>query len=51
MDKLSITQNRSGIRGDIDGHLINYLCYANDLRLIRLSSAGMQKLLEGPRYV
>ena len=34
MDQLSIRLNRSGIGGDIGGHLINHLCYADDLCLI-----------------
>ena len=46
MDQLSIRLNRSGIGGDIGGHLINHLCYADDLCLINLSSAGMQSLLD-----
>ena len=49
MDQLSIRLNRSGIGGgggDIGGHLINHLCYADDLCLISLSSAGMQSLLD-----
>ena len=46
MDQLSIKLNRSGIGGNIGGHLINHLCYADDLCLISLSSAGMQKLLD-----
>ena len=46
MDLLSIKFNRSGIGGNIGGHLINHLCYADDLCLISLSSAGMQKLLD-----
>ena len=37
--------NQSGVGGDIGGHLINHLCYADDLCLISLSSAGMQSLL------
>ena len=45
-DDLSIKLNQSGIGGDIGGHLINQLCYADDLCLISLSSAGMQKLLD-----
>ena len=45
MDQLSINLNRSGIGSNIDGHLINHLCYADDLCLISPSSAGMQKLL------
>ena len=46
MDLLSFKFNRSGIGGNIGGHLINHLCYADDLCLICLSSAGMQKLLD-----
>ena len=42
MDDLSIKLNLS----DIGGPLINHLCYADDLCLISLSSAGMQKLLD-----
>ena len=34
MDDLSIKLNQSGIGGDIGGHLINHLCYADDLCLI-----------------
>ena len=45
MDDLSIKLNQSGIGGNIGNHLINHLCYADDLCLISLSSAGMQKLL------
>ena len=46
MDYLSIKLNQSGIGGVIGGHLINHLCYADNLCLISLSSAGMQKLLD-----
>ena len=46
MDQLSIRLNRSGIGGNIGGHLINHLCYADDLCLISLSSVGMQSLLD-----
>ena len=46
MDDLSIKLNQSGIGGVIGGHLINHLCYADDLCLISLSSAGMQKRLD-----
>ena len=46
MVDLSIKLNQSGIGGVIGGHLINHLCYADDLCLISLSSAGMQKLLD-----
>ena len=31
MDKLSIRMNRTGIGGNMGGHLINHLCYADDL--------------------
>ena len=41
MDGLSVLLNSSKI-----GHtFLNHLCYADDLCLISLSSAGMQKLL------
>ena len=46
MDQLSIKLNQSSIGGNIGGHLIHHLCYADDLCLISLSSAGMQKLLD-----
>ena len=46
INQLSIRLNRSGIGGDIGNHLINRLCYADDLSLISLSSAGMQSLLD-----
>ena len=46
IDQLSIRLNRSGIGGGIGGHLINHLCYADDLCLISLSSTGMQSLLD-----
>ena len=46
MDHLSCKLNRSGIGGNIGGHLINHICYADDLCLTSLSSAGMQKLLD-----
>ncbi len=35
----------SGIGGNVEGNLINRLCYADDLTLISLCSAGMEKLL------
>ena len=38
MDDLSIKLTQSGIGGVIGGHLINHLCYADDLCLISLSS-------------
>ena len=46
MDQLSTRLNGLGIGADIGGHLINHLCYADDLCLISLSSAGMQSLLD-----
>ena len=46
MDQLVIRLNGSGIGGDIGGHLINQLCYADDLCLNSLSSAGVQSLLD-----
>ena len=45
MDDLSCALNRSNIGGRIDGEIVNHLSYADDLCLICLSSAGMQKLL------
>ena len=44
MDDLSCALNRSNIGGRI-GEIVNHLSYADDLCLICLSSAGMQKLL------
>ena len=41
MGYLSVSLNSSNIGGRIGNHL----CYADDLCLISLSSAGMQKLL------
>ena len=45
MDDLSVSLNRSNIRGRIGNIFLNHLCYADDLCLISLSSAGMRKLL------
>ena len=45
MDDLSCILNRSNIGGRIGGEIVNHLSYADDLCLICLSSAGMQKLL------
>ena len=45
MDDLSLMLNCSGIWGYIGTSFINHLCYADDLRLISLSSSGMQHLL------
>ena len=44
MDDLSCALNRSNIGGRIGGEIVNYLSYADDLCLICLLSAGMQKL-------
>ena len=46
MDDLSIKLNQSGIGGVIGSYLSNHLCNADDLCLIGLYSAGMQKLLD-----
>ena len=46
MDDLSVSLNSSNIRGQIENIFLNYLCYADDLCLISLSSAVMQKLLD-----
>ena len=45
MDQLSVKLNASNIRADIGSVLVNHLCYADDICLISLSSAGMQQLL------
>ena len=45
MDDLSCVLNRSNIGGRFGGGIVNHLGYADDLCLICLSSAGMQKLL------
>ena len=42
---LTVT-NQSGIGRDIDSYLIYHLFYTDDLRLMSLSSASMQKLLD-----
>ena len=44
MDDLSCVLNCSNIGGRIGGEIVNNLSYADDLCLICLSSAGMQKL-------
>ena len=41
MDKLSMTLNNTAIGGQIGGQLLNHLCYADDMCLISISSAGM----------
>ena len=43
--QLSVKLNASNVRGDIGGVLVNNFCYTDDICLIRLSSAGMQQLL------
>ena len=45
MDGLSTSLDSSNIGGHICGNLWNHLCYADDMCLISLSSAGMQRLL------
>ena len=45
MDDLSCALNRSIIGGRIGGEIVNHLSYADDLCLICISSAGLQKLL------
>ena len=45
MDRLSVLLNSSNIGGQIVHTFLNHLCYADDLCLISLSSAGMQKVL------
>ena len=45
MDDLSVSLNRSNIGERIENIFLNHLCYADDLCLVSLSSAGMQKLL------
>ena len=50
MDHLSTSSNSSNIGGHIGGNLLNNLCYADDMCLISLSSAGMQRLLNICNY-
>ena len=45
MDDLSLTLNCFGVGGYIGTSLINYLCYADDLCVISLSSSDLQQLL------
>ena len=45
MDGLSTSLNSSNIGGHIGSNLLNNVCYAGDMCLISLSSAGMQRLL------
>ena len=45
MDDLSVPLNISNIGGRIANIFLHHLCYADDLCLISLLSAGMQKLL------
>ena len=44
-DELSMTLKNTAIGGQIGGQLLNRLCYAGDMYLISISSAGMQELL------
>ena len=48
MDELSVSLNSSNIGGHIGNIFLNYLCYADELCLISLSSAGMQKTSARP---
>ena len=45
MDDLSVSLNSSNIERRIGNIFLNHLCYADDLCLVSLLSAGMQKLL------
>ncbi len=45
MGDLTKELSSSRIGGNVGGNLINHLCYAADLTLISLCSAGMEKLL------
>ena len=45
MNNLSVSLNSSNIGGRIGSIFLNHLCYADDMCLISLASAGMQKLL------
>ena len=45
MDDLTVSLNSCNIGGRFGNIFLNHLCYADDLCLISLSSAGMQKLL------
>ena len=45
MESLSTSLNSTNIGGHISGQLLNHLCYADDLCLISMTSAGMQRLL------
>ena len=45
MDDLSVSLNSCNIGGRIGNIFLNHLCYADDLCLISLLSAGLQKLL------
>ena len=45
MDKLIMALNHTAIGGHTFSQLLNHLCYADDMCLISISSAGMQELL------
>ena len=45
MDKLNRTLINTAIGGHIGGQVLNHFCYADDICLISISLAGMQKLL------
>ena len=46
MDKLSIALNNTVSGSYIAGQLLNHLCYADNMCLIGISSAGKQVLLK-----
>ena len=46
LNHLSLSLNHSGKWWSLGDNLTNHLCYADDLCLIALSSAEMQKLLD-----
>ena len=45
VNDLSVKLSESRIGGKLAGKLLNHLCYADDICLVSISSAGMQKLL------
>ena len=45
MDGLSLLLNNTNIGGTLNGKQLNHISYADDLCLLSISSAGMQRLL------
>ena len=45
VNELSECLNKSGIKGSMNGTIINHMLYADDICIISLSSAGLQQLL------